>query len=50
MQTFVMLTRLALDAVKSPKALEDLEQAVEAVKTKCPKGEVEGQLRRHASL
>ena len=25
------------DAVKSPKALEDLEQAVEAVKTKCPK-------------
>jgi hypothetical protein len=38
MQTFVMLTRLAPDAVKSPKALEDLEhKAVEAVKTKCPK-------------
>jgi uncharacterized protein with GYD domain len=38
MQTFVMLTRLAPDAVKSPKALEDLEhKAVEAVKAKCPK-------------
>jgi uncharacterized protein with GYD domain len=37
MQTFVMLTRLAPDAVKSPKALEDLEhKAVEAVKAKCP--------------
>jgi uncharacterized protein with GYD domain len=38
MQTFVMLTRLAPDAAKSPKALEDLERkAVEAVKAKCPK-------------
>ena len=38
MQTFVMLTRLAPDAVKSPKALEDLEhKVVEAVKAKCPK-------------
>src|SRR5512145_272552 len=38
MQTFIMLTRLAPDAVKSPKALEDLERkAVEAVKAKCPK-------------
>jgi uncharacterized protein with GYD domain len=38
MQTFVMLTRLAPDAVKSPKGLEDLERkAVEAVKAKCPK-------------
>ena len=38
MQTFVMLTRLAPDAVKSPKALEDLEHnVVEAVKAKCPK-------------
>ena len=38
MQTFVMLTRLAPEAVKSPTALEDLERkAVEAVKAKCPK-------------
>ena len=38
MQTFIMLTRLAPDAVKSPKALEDLERkAIEAVKAKCPK-------------
>ncbi|MFZ1102790.1 MAG: GYD domain-containing protein [Hyphomicrobiaceae bacterium] len=38
MQTFVMLTRLAPDAVKSPRALEDLERkAVEAVKAKCPR-------------
>jgi uncharacterized protein with GYD domain len=38
MQTFIMLTRLAPDAVKSPKALEDLERkAVEVVKAKCPK-------------
>ena len=38
MQTFVMLTRLAPDAVKSPRMLEDLERkAVEAVKAKCPK-------------
>jgi uncharacterized protein with GYD domain len=38
MQTFVMLTRLAPDAVKSPKQLEELERkVVEAVKLKCPK-------------
>lgn len=52
MQTFVMLTRLAPDAVKSPRALEDLERkAVEAVKAKCPKvkwkDSRDGALRRH---
>jgi uncharacterized protein with GYD domain len=38
MQIFVMLTRLAPDAAKSPKALEELERkSFEAVKAKCPK-------------
>jgi uncharacterized protein with GYD domain len=38
MQPFIMLTRLAPDAVKSLKALGDLQRrAVEAVKAKCAK-------------
>ncbi len=37
MQTFVMLTRLSPDAVKSPKALEELErQVVDRVRWECP--------------
>jgi uncharacterized protein with GYD domain len=37
MQTFVMLTRLTPDAVRSPPALEDLERKVAAhVKATCP--------------
>jgi len=37
MPTFVMLTRLSPEAVRSPKALEDLEgQAMERVRMECP--------------
>jgi uncharacterized protein with GYD domain len=37
MQTFVMLTRLTPEAVRSPRALEDLERKVSAhVKASCP--------------
>lgn len=37
MSTFIMLTRLAPDAVRSPQALEALErQAVAAVREECP--------------
>jgi uncharacterized protein with GYD domain len=37
MQTFVMLTRLTPDAVRSPKALEDLERKVaDHVRAPCP--------------
>jgi uncharacterized protein with GYD domain len=37
MMTFIMLTRLSPEAVRSPKALEDLErQAVERVRKECP--------------
>jgi uncharacterized protein with GYD domain len=37
MLTFVMLTRLSPEAVRSPKALEDLErQAMERVRKECP--------------
>jgi uncharacterized protein with GYD domain len=37
MLTFIMLTRLSPEAVRSPKALEDLErQAMERVHKECP--------------
>jgi hypothetical protein len=37
MLTFIMLTRLSPEAVRSPKALEDLErQAMERVRKECP--------------
>jgi uncharacterized protein with GYD domain len=37
MMTFIMLTRLNPDAVRSPAALEDLErQATERVRKECP--------------
>jgi uncharacterized protein with GYD domain len=37
MRTYVMLTRLSPEAVRSPKSLEDLErQAMEKVKSECP--------------
>ncbi len=37
MQTFILLTRLSPDAVKDPRALEDLENKVmEKVRTECP--------------
>lgn len=37
MLTFVMLTRLSPEAVRSPKALEDLErQTMERVRQECP--------------
>ena len=37
MQTFIMLTRLTPEAVRSPRALEDLERKVaEHVRTACP--------------
>lgn len=37
MQTFIMLTRLSPDAVRSPQALEQLEQkAMERVRKDCP--------------
>lgn len=37
MQTFIMLTRLSPDAVKSPKTLKSLERKViEQVHEKCP--------------
>jgi uncharacterized protein with GYD domain len=37
MPTFIMLTRLSVDAVRSPKALEQLErQAMEQVRKECP--------------
>jgi uncharacterized protein with GYD domain len=37
MQTFVMLTRLSPDALKSPKSLQDLEQqAMNKVRSECP--------------
>jgi uncharacterized protein with GYD domain len=40
MPTFVMLTRLSPEAVRSPKALEDLEgQAMERVRNECPEVE-----------
>lgn len=40
MLTFVMLTRLSPDAVKSPKSLEDLERkAMEKVRSECPEVE-----------
>ena len=40
MQTFIMLTRLAPEAVKSPKGLEDLERAaMDAIRQKCPEVE-----------
>jgi uncharacterized protein with GYD domain len=40
MLTFVMLTRLSPEAVRSPKALEDLErQAMERVRKECPEVE-----------
>jgi hypothetical protein len=35
--TFIMLTRLSAEAVRSPKALEELEhQAMERVRKECP--------------
>lgn len=40
MSTFVMLTRLDAEAVKSPKGLEQLEQqAMRRVRKECPKVE-----------
>lgn len=37
MTTFVMLTKLSPDALKSPKTLEELERlAVEKINTECP--------------
>jgi uncharacterized protein with GYD domain len=37
MPTFIMLTRLSPEAVRSPKTLEDLErQAMERVRKECP--------------
>jgi hypothetical protein len=37
MQTFVMLTRLTPEAVRSPRALEDLERKVaDHVRDACP--------------
>ena len=37
MLTFIMLTRLSPEAVRSPKALEDLEcQTMERVRKECP--------------
>lgn len=37
MLTFIMLTRLSPEAVRSPKALEELErQAMERVRKECP--------------
>lgn len=43
MQTFIMLTRLMPNAVRSPRALEDLERKVaEHVRTACPQVECVG--------
>jgi len=40
MPTFVLLTRISSDAVRSPKSLEDLEQDVmKHVKSQCPEVE-----------
>ena len=40
MQTFIMLTRLAPDAVRSPRALEDLERKVaDQIRAGCPQVE-----------
>ena len=40
MQTFIMLTRLAPEAVRSPRALEDLERKVaEQIRASCPQVE-----------
>ena len=37
MPTFIMLTRLSPDALKSPKTLEELERlAMEKIKSECP--------------
>ena len=37
MQTFIMLTRLSPDTVKSPKSLEEIEKKVMGkVRTECP--------------
>lgn len=37
MQTFIMLTRLSPDAVKSPKSMEEIEKKVmEKVRKECP--------------
>jgi uncharacterized protein with GYD domain len=37
MPTFVMLTRLSPDAVRSPRSLEELEkQAMERIRVECP--------------
>lgn len=40
MQTFVMLTRLSPNAVKSPKSLEEIErQVMDKIRKECPKVE-----------
>ncbi|MEE9613205.1 MAG: GYD domain-containing protein [Desulfatiglandales bacterium] len=40
MPTFIMLTRLSPDSVRSPKSLEELErQVMERIRTECPQVE-----------